>query len=56
MWFPEGLEDTPYTFHPKFLAISKTYRVSQRKLGFFESGLRDKNMQVRYFWRVFLKS
>ena len=27
-----------------------------RQTGFFELALRDRNMQVRFFWKVFLKS
>ena len=32
------------------------YRVSHGKLVFFELAWRDRNMNVRFFWRVFLKS
>ena len=27
-----------------------------RQTGFFELALRDRNMQLKFFWKVFLKS
>ena len=41
---------------PDMVSVPDVIQGQPRQTGFFELALRDRNMQVKFFWKVFLKS